>query len=138
MKKTIIIIFISLVSISAFSQLGSIRIFTELEEETSWFMVYVNEEPQDAMPSDEVIVEDLYSGKYELRVSFDSDTIADWTKTIKLKKGEKIEFKVVKMHKFGQDVGKVGRGVGKMTGKTEDDDAEDLIQYYKLEKIKEK
>lgn len=138
MKRIVLILIVSFIAISAFSQKASIRIFTELEEETSWFILYINDEPQDAMPSDEMIVEDMYSGKYEIRVSFNSDTIADWEKTIKLKRNEKLEFQVVKLHKLGQDVGKVGRGVGRLTGKTGDDDALDLIQYYKLEKIKKK
>ncbi len=78
-----------LLSLITFSQ-GSIKVYTELEEETSHFMVWLNEDPQDAYPSDEVIVENLLPGKYTLQVSFNSDTIADWVKTFKLKKNEKI------------------------------------------------
>lgn len=137
MKKIVFLILILIAAANLYAQNGSIKIYTELEEETSWIMVWLNEEPQDAFPSDEVEIEDLYSGKYELRVSFNSDTIADWVKEIKLKRNEKIEFKVVKMKDFGKDVGKVGRGFGQKIGKTGENDAEDLVQYYRLERVKE-
>ena len=137
MKKIIFLFVILIAALNVYAQNGTIKIYTDLEEETSWIMVWLNEEPQDATHSDEVFIEDLYSGKYELRVSFNSDTIADWVKEIKLKRNEEIEFKVVKMKDFGKDVGKVGRGFGQKFGKTGDNDAEDLVQYYRLERIKE-
>jgi hypothetical protein len=137
MKKIVFLILILIAAANLYAQNGTIKIYTELEEETSWIMVWLNEEPQDAFPSDEVEIEDLYSGKYELRVSFNSDTIADWVKEIKLKRNEKIEFKVVKLKEFGKDVGKVGRGFGQKFGKTDENDAEDLVQYYRLERVKE-
>jgi hypothetical protein len=128
--------FLMFVYIGLWSQ-SSIKIYTDLEEESSFFIVYLNQEQQDAFPSDEMLIESLLPGKYELRVSFDSDTIADWVKTIDLKKNEQLVYKVVKMKEFGKDVGKVGRGFGQVTGTTEEDQAADLVQYYKLEKVKE-
>jgi hypothetical protein len=136
MKSIFLIIIIALASLSLFSQ-SSIRIYTDLEEETSNFLVFLNDEQQDAFPTDDMLIEGLLPGKFSLKVSFDSDTIADWVKTIDLKKNEQLVYKVVKMKEFGKDVGKVGRGVGQMTGKTEENQAEDLIQYYKLERVKE-
>ncbi len=41
------------------------------------------------------------------------------------------------MKDFGKDIGKVGRGFGTKTGTTEENDSEDLVQYYRLEKQKE-
>ena len=135
MKKTIITLSLILAYFVNFSQ-GSIKIYTDLKEETAQFMVWLNEESQDAYPSDEIIIEDLLPGKYVLQVSFNSDTIADWVKTFKMKKNEKIVYEVIKMKDFGKSVGKIGRGFGKMSGKTEENDSDDLIQYYRLEKKK--
>ena len=136
MKKILITSSFILISFIMFSQ-GSIKVYTDLEEETSLIMVWLNEDPQDSYPSDEVIMENLLPGKYTLQVSFNSDTIADWVKAFKVKKNEQIVYKVIKMKEFGKDVGKMGRGFGNMTGKTEENDSEDLVQYYRLERIKE-
>ena len=135
MKKFALILFIILLNFTSFAQ-GSIKVFTDLEEETSLIMVWLNEDPQDAYPSDEVFMESLLPGKYILQVSFNSDTIADWVKTVKLKTNEQLVYKVVKMKAFGKDVGKVGRGFGTKTGTTEENDSDDLVQYYRLEKQK--
>ena len=135
MKNILLISGIILMNFGLFAQ-GSIKVYTELEEETSLIMVWLNEDPQDAYPSDEVFMESLLPGKYILQVSFNSDTIADWVKTIKLKTNEQLVYKVVKMKAFGKDVGKVGRGFGNKTGTTEENDSEDLVQYYRLEKQK--
>lgn len=136
MKKVLLLTCFYLLYTFSFSQ-GSIKIYSDLKDETSQFMVWLNEESQDAYPSDEVIIENLLPGKYTLQVSFNSDTIADWNKTFKLKRNEKIVYKVVKLKNIGKDVRKVGRGFGRVTGTTKDDGVEDLVQYYKLEKIKE-
>lgn len=134
MKRINFFIVISLFSVNVFSQ-SSIKIFTELEEETAQFMVWVNEEPQDAYPSDEVIVEDLLPGKFIIQVSFNADTIADWTKTIKLKKNETIVYKVVKMKQISKSVGELGRNIKKNSGEDYSDGG--LLQYYRLERQKE-
>lgn len=135
MKKIIITLSIVLAYFINYSQ-SSIKIYTELKEETAQFMVWINGEPQDAYPSDEVIVENLLPGKFIIQVSFDADTIADWKKTIKLKKNQKLVYKVIKKKEFGKEAGKVGRGFGKITGTTDKNSNEDLIQYYRLEKQK--
>ncbi len=135
--RTLFLCFVLMFAYIGVSAQSSIKIYTDLEEESALFIVYLNQEQQDAFPSDEMIMESLLPGKYELRVSFDSDTIADWVKTIDLKKNEQLVYKVVKMKEFGKDVGKVGRGFGQVTGTTEEDQAADLVQYYKLEKVKE-
>ena len=131
MKKIIFLISFSLLNISLFSQ-GYIKVYTDLKEETSQFIVYLNEESQDAYPSDETEIEGLLPGKYTLTVSFNSDTIADWTKTFKLKKNEHLIFKVEKMGKFSKDANKLGRNMKK---ETKDDKG--LVQYYKLVQIRE-
>ncbi len=131
MKNIIIIFVLSFISFNLFSQ-GYIKVYTDLKEETSQFIVYLNEESQDAYPSDETEIEGLLPGKYTLTVSFNSDTIADWSKTFKLKKNEHLIFKVEKMNKFSKDVNKLGRNMKK--------DAEDdggLVQYYKLVQVRE-
>lgn len=135
MKHIFYISIILLLNFGAFAQ-GSIKVYTDLEEETSWILVALNDEQQDAFHSDEVFMESLLPGKYTLQVSFNSDSIADWVKTFKLKTNEKIVYKVVKMKNFGKDLGKVGRGFGSKTGTTEGSD-EDLVQYYRLERVKE-
>lgn len=135
MKKIIITLSIILAYFINYSQ-SSIKIYTELKEETAQFMVWINGEPQDAYPSDEVIVENLLPGKFIIQVSFDADTIADWKKTIRLKKNQKLVYKVIKKKEFGKEAGKVGRGFGKITGTTDKNSNEDLIQYYRLEKQK--
>jgi hypothetical protein len=136
MKTLFLVLIIALFVFPRYSQ-STIKIFTDLNEESSLFLVVLNDEQQDSDPVDEMLIENLLPGKYSLKVSFNSDTIADWVKNIELKKNEQLVYKVVKMKDIGKDVGKVGRGFGQMTGKTEENQADDLIQYYKLEKVKE-
>ncbi len=132
MMKNIIAVFVlSFISLNLFSQ-GYIKVYTDLKEETSQFIVYLNEEAQDAYPSDETEIEGLLPGKYTLQVSFDSDTIADWSKTFKLKKNEHLVFKVEKMNKFSKDANKLGRNMKK---DAKDDDG--LVQYYRLVQVRE-
>ena len=126
MKKGFILLLLSVLSLNLFSQ-GYIKVYTDLTEETSQFIVYLNEEAQDAYPSDETEIEGLLPGKYQLTVSFNSDTIADWTKTFKLKKNEHLIFKVEKMNKFSKDAKQLGRNMKK---DAKGDDG--LVQYYKL------
>ncbi len=135
MKKIVLFIVIVFWSFEIYSQ-ASIKIYTELAEETAQFMVWLNDEPQDAYPSDEVIIESLLPGQYTLKVSFNSDTIADWSKSFKLKANENVVYKVVKMTSVGKEVNSVGRDIGNLTGKTGENDSFDLVQYYKLEKQK--
>ncbi len=134
MKKTVLIIALILAYFVNFSQ-SSIKIYTELEEETAQFMVWVNDESQDAYPSDEVIVEDLLPGKFLIQVSFNADSIADWTKTIKLKKNQTIVYKVVRMKQISKSVGELGRNIKQNSGEDYTDGG--LMQYYKLEQQKE-
>lgn len=131
MKKTSIIFLFSLISLNLFSQ-GYIKVYTDLKEETSQFIVYLNEESQDAYPSDETEIEGLLPGKYILTVSFNSDTIADWSEKLKLKKNEHLTFKVEKINKFLKDANKMGRNMKK---DAKDDDG--LVQYYRLVQIRE-
>jgi len=84
MKNIIIIFVLSFISFNLFSQ-GYIKVYTDLKEETSQFIVYLNEESQDAYPSDETEIEGLLPGK----------------------------FKVEKMNKFSKDVNKLGRNMKK-------------------------
>ncbi|NPA67890.1 MAG: hypothetical protein GXO50_04690, partial [Chlorobi bacterium] len=79
----------------------------------------------DAYPSDETDIENLLPGKYTLTVSFNADTIADWTKTIKLKKNQHITYKVVKINEFSKDARQLGRNISKK-------DDQGLVEYYKL------
>ena len=131
MKKSVLIFILSLTTFNVFSQ-GYIKVYSDLEEETSQFIVYLNEEAQDAYPSDETEIEGLLPGKYTLQVSFDSDTIADWTKTFKMKKNEHLIFRVEKMKQFSKDAGKLGRNMKK---DAEGDDG--LVQYYRLVQVRE-
>ncbi|MCF6364586.1 MAG: hypothetical protein L3J35_00110 [Bacteroidales bacterium] len=132
MKKIILTFSLIFAYFINYSQ-GSIKIYTDLKEETAQFMVWINEEPQDAYPSDEVEIEDLLPGKFIIQVSFNADTIADWVKTIKLKKNEQVVYKVVKMKEIGKEAGKIGRNLNKETREAGDD----LIQYYRLVKERE-
>ncbi len=129
MKKSVFIFIFSILSLNLFSQ-GYIKVYTDLKEETSQFIVYLNEEAQDAYPSDETEIEGLLPGKYTLTVSFDSDTIADWSKTFKLKKNQHLIYKVVKVNEFAKDAQELGRNISK-----KDDNG--LVLYYKLVQEKE-
>ena len=135
MKKILLVLSLAFLYNYSYSQ-ASVKIYTELEEETAQFMVWINQEPQDATPDTEVIIDNLLPGKYILQVSFNADSIADWAKTIRVKKNQKIVYKVIKKKEFGKEAGKVGRGFGKITGKTAENSNEELIQYYRLEKQK--
>ncbi|MCF6184446.1 MAG: hypothetical protein L3J56_07450 [Bacteroidales bacterium] len=131
MKKILFILSFSILGFNLFSQ-SSIKIYTDLEDEISQFIAYLNEEAQDAYPSDETEIEGLLPGKYILQVSFNSDTIADWTIKLKLKKNEHLIYKVVKMKKFAKDANQLGRNISK---DAKDDDG--LVQYYKLVQVRE-
>jgi len=131
MKKLVIILCFGFLSFNSFSQ-GYIKVYSDLPEETAQFIVYLNKEAQDAYPSDETEIEGLLPGKYTLQVSFNSDTIADWSKTFKLKKNEHLIFRVEKMGKFSKDAKKLGRNMKK---DTKDDDG--LVQYYRLVQVRE-
>ncbi len=138
MKKTILFLSIILASsFYVFSQTSTIRVFTELENPTSYVKIYINGEPQDAMFYDEAEVEDLYPGKYILTVSFNSDTIADYSKKIKVVANTNYVYKVEVKGDFGKEAGKMGRGFGQKLGTTEDNDKRDLVEYYKLVLVKE-
>ncbi|NOZ35959.1 MAG: hypothetical protein GXO80_11750 [Chlorobi bacterium] len=126
MKKISFIFVLIFLSFNLFSQ-SSIKIYTDLKEETSQFTAYLNQEAQDAYPSDETEIEGLLPGKYILQISFNSDTIADWTIKLKLKKNEHLIYKVVKLKKFAKDANQLGRNISK---DAKDDDG--LVQYYKL------
>ncbi len=114
----------------------SVKIYTRLKAETSQFIVWVNGEQQDAYVSDSFFMDNMLPGKYTFRVGFDADTIADCVKTINLKKNMHCEYEVVALQNFGKDARKVGRGFGRMTGNTGEDEAENLVQCYRLKKIK--
>ncbi len=129
MKKLVFIFIFSILSLNLFSQ-GYIKVYTDLKEETSQFIVYLNEEAQDAYPSDETEIEGLLPGKYTLTVSFDSDTIADWSKTFKLKKNQHLIYKVIRVNEFTKDAQELGRNISK-----KDDNG--LVLYYKLVQVKE-
>jgi len=131
MKKFVFVIILNIISFNLFSQ-GYIKVYSDLEEETAQFIVYLNEEAQDAYPSDETEIEGLLPGKYQLTVSFDSDTIADWSKTFKLKKNQHLIFKVEKLSEFAKDANQLGRNMKK---DAKDDDG--LVQLYRLVQIKE-
>ena len=132
MKKIILIstILIFIIS-SAFSQ-SSLKIYSDIEDEKSHIKVFLNGEVNDANYWDEVIIEDLLPGKYEMIVSFNSDTISDYVKKIKIKKNTKVVYRVVLKKEFGKEAGKMGRSLGRTLNKTGDDDKEGLIQWYRL------
>jgi hypothetical protein len=131
-KLNLSLILLMFLSISISAQTSSIKIYTDMEDETSFIKVYLNGEPQDAMFNDEVLIEDLYPGKYDLIVSFNSDTIADYTKKITIKMQTDIIYKVELKGEFGKEAGKMGRAVGHKFGTTEADDQRELYEYYKL------
>lgn len=106
------------------------------EQETSWFILYVNEEPQDAFAYDEMEAEDLLPGKYELRLAFNSDTIADVYETVKLERGDSLYFEVVDMKEFKQEARKAGRGFGRLFDKDRDVRTKDgYVEIYQLREL---
>jgi hypothetical protein len=138
MKKIFLISAILLFTTKiGFSQ-STLKIFTDLPDETSKVLVYLNGEKQDAFPLSETEFENLSPGKYELRVVFNSDTIADYVKTIKIPANQNIVYKVVKKDDFGKEFGKMGRAFGNETGTTAENDKKGLKEYYRLKKIENK
>lgn len=107
------------------------------EEETSWFILYLDEEPQDAFHYPEMEVEDLLPGKYELRLAFISDTIADITEKIKTERGDSLYFKVKKMSDLKGEARKAGRGFGRLFDKDKSvREKEVLKEVYILKEVK--
>jgi hypothetical protein len=104
------------------------------EEETSWFILYLDEEPQDAFHYPEMEVEDLLPGKYELRLAFNADTIADVSKTVKVQRGDSLYFKVVHLKELKKEARKAGRGFGRLFDKDKSvREKETLKEVYRLE-----
>lgn len=107
------------------------------KEETSWFILYLDEEPQDAFHDSEMEIEDLLPGKYELRLAFNADTIADVSKKIKTERGDSLYFQVVHLKDFKKEARKAGRGFGRLFNRDKSvREKEALKEVYKLEEIK--
>lgn len=108
------------------------------EEEISWFILYIDEEPQDAFHDYEMEAEDLLPGKYELRLAFNADTIADCVEKIKPERGDSLYFKVEKISEFKGEARKAGRGLGRLFRKNKSiHDKEELKEVYILKEVKE-
>ena len=71
-----------------------------------------------------------------MRVVFNSDTISDYAKTIKIPANTTVTYKVIKKGEFGQESGKMGRAFGRKTGTTGEDEKEGLVDVYRLEIVK--
>lgn len=136
MKKLVLTsVLLLFVVISVIGQTSTFRVYSELEDQTSYIKIYINGEPQDAMFYDEYEVEDLMPGKYEIIVSFNSDTIADYVKKMKIEANTNYVYKVVPKGDFGKEAGKMGRSFGRKFGTTEENDKRNLIEYYRLVRV---
>ncbi len=136
MKRIILFFWLILgISYMGFTQ-SVLKIYTDLPDESAKFMLWLNGEKQDAVPMSEIEIDDLAAGKYEMRVVFNADTIADYVKVIKIQANKNITFKVVKKGEFGKESGKMGRAFGTKTGTTGENEKEGLVDWYRLEIIK--
>ncbi len=133
-KLTIISVLLLLLSSVVFSQ-TTLKIFSDLEEETSMFKLYLRGQPQDAMYTDEVEVEDLRPGYYTLRLVFNCDTIADYIEKIKIEKGVSVlAYEVINEEEYKKRAGKAGRKVKRFFKRSKKTDA-GLVEWYKLEEV---
>jgi hypothetical protein len=115
---------------------SKLKIYTELPDESAKFLVFLNGEKQDAIPMNEIEIEDLQEGQYEMRVVFNGDSISDYVKKIKIPANSVLTYKVVKKGDFGRESGNMGRAIGRTTGTTEEDEKKGLKDLYRLEKVK--
>lgn len=136
MKKIVLSsVLVLLTTFSVLAQTSTLRVYSELEDQTSYIKIYVNGEPQDAFFYDEYEVEDLMPGKYEIIVAFNSDTIADYVKTMKIEANTNYVFKVEPKGEFGKEAGKMGRSFGRKLGTTEENDKRNLVEYYRIVRV---
>ncbi len=106
------------------------------DEETSWFVLYVNEEAQDAFPYDEMEAEDLDPGSYEIHLNFNSDTIADIFFKVNLAKGDSLYYEVVPLKEFSREARKAGRGFGRLFDENRNIRMRDgYVEAYRLRKV---
>jgi len=133
MKKVFFISTILILNVTSIFAQSTLKIFTDLTEETAKFKVFLNGEALDAVHSADFESDELVSGNYELRIMFNTDTIADCVKKITIPSSGIVTHKVIRMKKFRKESGKMGRSVGRRTGNTGEDDQKNLVEVYKLE-----
>ncbi len=134
MKTIVIISVLTMLAIGALAQ-SSIKVYSILKAETSHVLLYLNDVQQDAQYDAESEISGLTAGTYELRVCFNSDTIADVFETIELPADTQIIFRVEEKTAMGKELGLLGRSLGRVFGTVNSDDAEGLTEFYKLVKI---
>ncbi|MEA2041095.1 MAG: hypothetical protein U9N85_00895 [Bacteroidota bacterium] len=138
MKNIILSLLFTIIATFGAKAQSVLEIYTEYpEEKTSWFMLYLDEESQDAFPTDSIQVEDLKVGTYELQLSFNSDTIADYQQTISIPANDTVRYKVVKMKEFGREARKMGRGFRRLFGKEDIHTKEVFTEVYTLKVVAE-
>ncbi len=125
---SIILIFIT----SGIFAQSTIKVISDIKDETSHLILYLNGEAQDAAYSDEAEITDLSEGIYELRVTFNSDTIADVFETVELPANSTVLYKVEHKTAMGAEIGTLGRNMGRVFGITRKDDREGLKVVYKI------
>jgi len=134
MKTLTVTLLAVLLASVGFSQ-SSLRIYTKVKDKEAKFLVYLNGDKQDAVYMNEIKIEDLDAGQYELTVKFNDEKIADFVEKIEVGKKKKVVYKVVKTTKFRRKKGELGREFGHLFGKTNDDDKKGLKEVYTLERI---
>jgi len=134
--RLILSVFLFFVANSLFAQ-SSIKVFSPIKSETSHLILYLNNEAQDAAYSESAEITGLSAGEYELRVTFDSDTIADVIQQVHLNPNTFVTYRVEKKTAMGAEIGTLGRNLGRVFGTSRKDDKEGLKEVYKITKISE-
>jgi len=136
MKKFITLSLLMLFAISAFAQ-SSIKVYSLLKTESSHVKLYLNDIQQDSEYEAEAEITDLAVGTYELRVTFNSDTIADVIESVVVPSNTAIVFRVEEKTEMGKEMGVLGRSLGRVFGTVKEDEQEGLVEHYKIAKVSE-
>lgn len=135
MKKLIVLLFVTAISSSLYSQSG-IKIYTNLDE--AKFKIVFNGELENTIPIKKINYDSLEHGKpHKIVLSFSADTIADIETTLNLLEDQVREFEIIKKKVPTRKAAKIGRKIGKFL-KIGNHDKEDVIYdvFYLEERTK--
>jgi len=144
MKKTFyLVLMIIIIQINTFSQVGSIKIFTTMEE--AEFRIKFKAEIQNNIPLQTITFDSLETKKYyKVRIAFNADTIADIEREIYLFEGENRVYEILKKAESKQRIARKSRKINKFLKLGGDHSKDDILYdiYYltrndkKLEKFR--
>ncbi len=136
MKNFVLLTLITCLSAGLFAQ-SSLKVYSLLKSESSHVKLFLNDIQQDSEYAAEAEITDLALGTYELRVTFNADSIADVIEQVVVAPHTAIVFRVEEKTAMGKEMGTLGRSMGRVFGTVKDDEEEGLVEHYKIVKVSE-